>query len=109
MDPGVDPTAIPVAEYEEDLNEAFTGPNGIASFFNEDYDDEEDYYDGNGYQQPDPLEDSAPQRTAPMEAGQAETVSGHTQKDRVGHMRPLAQRAKRSRSQQVRHWRCGSS
>ena len=70
MDPSaVDPSAIPVADYDEDLNEAFTGPNGIANFFDE-YegaesingaylDGEEEYYDGDGYQQPEPLESSA--------------------------------------------------
>ena len=36
MDPVVDPSAIPVADYEEDLTETFTGPDGIANFFAED-------------------------------------------------------------------------
>ena len=89
MDPlAMDPSAIPVAEYDEDLTEAFTGPTGIPEFFNEEYEaaerfngnyeDDEDYYDGDGYQQPDPLETSASQMVVPDEATQAETVSGHT-------------------------------
>ena len=91
MDPlAMDPSRIPVGDYEEDLNEAFTGPTGMAQFFNDEYegaesfngdyvDEEEDYYDGDGYQQPDPLETSASQRVAHDEAAHAETVSGHTQ------------------------------
>ena len=89
MDPlAMDPSRIPVGDYEEDLNEAFTGPTGIAQFFNEEYEgaesfngdyEDEAYYDGDGYRQPDPLETSASQRVAQDEVTQAETVSGHTQ------------------------------
>ena len=74
----MDPTGIAVPSFDEDPDETFTGPEGIVNFFNEDYEDDDEYYDGDGSYQTDPLEGSAPQRTAPMEAGQAETVSGHT-------------------------------
>ena len=80
MDPGVDPTAIAVADFDEDPDESFTGPNGLNEFFNEEYEQDE-YYDddGEGYEEPEPLVRSAAQRTGQPEPGHAETVSGHTQ------------------------------
>ena len=50
MDPQVDPAAIPVADIEEDPDEAFTGPNGITDFFNDEYDEDYDEDDGEAYQ-----------------------------------------------------------
>ena len=89
MDPtAVDPSGIAVPAYDEDPDETFTGPQGLSNFFQEEsdvaelftgeYEDEEEYFDGAGFE-PSPLEGSAPQRTAQSEAGHAETVSGHTQ------------------------------
>ena len=88
MDPQMDPSAIPVAVYDEDPEESFIGPEGLTNFFNEeyeaaerfngDYEDDDEYYDGDGYQQPDLLETSASQRAGTNDAAQAETVSGHT-------------------------------
>ena len=74
----MDPSAIPVAEYEEDPEESFEGPVGLTEFFNGD--DEEDYYedDGVAYEEAQPLERSAAQRGNPLEVPQAETGSGHT-------------------------------
>ena len=90
MDPtAVDPSGIEVPIFDEDPDENFSGPEGIGNFFNDasevaklfngDYEDDDEYYDGDGSYQPEPLEGSAPQRTAPSEAGHAETMSGHTQ------------------------------
>ena len=95
MDPtAVDPAGISVPIFDEDPDEAFTGPEGIDILFNEeseggepyngDYGDDDEYYDGDGSYQPEPLETSASQRTAPSEAGQAETVSGHTHSGEPG-------------------------
>ena len=66
--------------YDEDLNESFTGPEGLANLFNEEEDDEEYYDDGDegGSQHDEPLETSASQRDDPVETSQADTVSGHT-------------------------------
>ena len=77
MDPtAVDPAGISVPAYEEDLDESFSGPIGIAEF----YDDEEQaYYEGEGYDQSEPLELSAAHRAYPDEVAHADTVSGHTQ------------------------------
>ena len=44
MDPHVDPHGIAVPDYDEDPEESFTGPNGLTEFFNEEY-EEDDYYD----------------------------------------------------------------
>ena len=81
MDPPLDPSGIAVPAFDEDLDENFTGPEGIADFFNEGYDEDEDYYDddGEGYEEPEPLVRSAAQRADTQDAAQAETVSGHTQ------------------------------
>ena len=84
MDPAtLDPSTIPVGGYEEDPDEEFLGPAGLADFFNEDgvYEDdgEEEYYDGDGSQEPEPLEHFTAQRGNPTEVSQVETVSGHTQ------------------------------
>ena len=81
MDPSaVDPFAEQMPIYDEDSDENFTGPAGIASLFNEEYDeDDEEYYDDDGSYQQEPLETSASQRVDPDETTQAETVSGHTQ------------------------------
>ena len=74
--PAMDPAAIAVADYEEDPDENFTGPNDIANFFAEDED--EDYYDdGSAYA--DPLERSAAQRANPQEMAQAGIVSDYIQ------------------------------
>ena len=83
MDPAtLDPSTIPVGGYEEDPDEEFLGPAGLADFFNEDgvYEDdgEEEYYDGDGSQEPEPLEHFTAQRDNPTEVSQVETVSGHT-------------------------------
>ena len=79
MDPTLDPTAIPVAAWDEDPDESFHGPGGLADFFNEE--DEEDYYDDDveGYDEPEPLEISASQRVPQQEVTQAGDVSVHTQ------------------------------
>ena len=78
----MDPSAIPVADYDEDPEEAFIGPDGVASFFEEDgtYLDEgeEDFYDGDGSQELEPLELSAAQRGDPSEVPHAGIVSDHT-------------------------------
>ena len=80
MDPtAVDPSGIAVPVYEEDPDESSTGPVGIANLFDEEYEDDEEYYDGDGSYQPEPPETSASQRVAQYEATHAETVSGHTQ------------------------------
>ena len=79
MDPHMDPAAIAVADYEEDLEESFIGPNGITEFLNEEYEEEDYYDDGEAYRDADPLERSAAQRADTIDAVQAETVSGHTQ------------------------------
>ena len=86
--PSVDPSGIAVPTYDEDPEEAFIGPQGLSNFFQEESDvaelftgeyedDDDEYFDGAGFE-PSPLEGSAPQRTAQSEAGQPETVSGHT-------------------------------
>ena len=68
------------AEQMPVYDENFTGPAGIASLFNEEYEeDDEEYYDEDGSYQQEPLETSASQRVDPDETTQAETVSGHTQ------------------------------
>ena len=79
MDPAVDPTAIPVAAWDEDPDESFQGPGGLVEFFNEE--DEEDYYDDDveGYDEPEPLEISASQRVPQQEVTQVGNVSVHTQ------------------------------
>ena len=84
----VDPRGISVPIFDGDPDESFTGPVGIsnlsneefevAELFSEDYEDDEEYYEGDGYQQPDPLVRSAAQRADTQDAAQAETVSGHT-------------------------------
>ena len=91
MDPtAVDPSGIEVPIFDEDPDENFSGPVGIGNFFNDesevaelfngDYEDDDEYYDGDGSYQPEPLETSVSQRVAQEEATHAETVSGHTQK-----------------------------
>ena len=87
--PPVDPSGIEVPIYDEDPEEAFIGPQGLNNFFQEesdvaelftgDYEEEDEYYDGDGSSQPDPLVRSAAQRGDTHDARQAETVSGHTQ------------------------------
>ena len=79
MDPTVDPVAIPVATWDEDPDESFHGPGGLSDFFNEEY--EEDYYedDGEGYEEPEPLEISTSQRVPQQEVTQVGDVSAHTQ------------------------------
>ena len=79
MDPQVDPSGIAVPAYDEDPEESFTGPNGLTEIFDEEYDEEDYYDDGEAYQDADPLERSAAQRADTDDAAQAETVSGHTQ------------------------------
>ena len=75
----VDPATVPVAEYDEDFNESFQGPDGLLEFFNEDT--EEDYYDEypvDHYDEADPRETSASQRVAHREATHAVIGSDHT-------------------------------
>ena len=79
MDPHADPHGIAVPDYDEDPEESFTGPNGLTEFFNEEYEEDDYYDDGEAYQDADPLERSAAQRADADDAAQAETVSGHIQ------------------------------
>ena len=80
MDP-MEPHAEQWPLYDEDRNESFTGPEGLANLFNDEEDDEEYYDDGDegGSHHDEPLETSASQRDDPVETSQADTVSGHTQ------------------------------
>ena len=84
----LDPDGTSVSIYDEDPDESFTGPEGLSNFFNEESEvadlftgefDEDEYYDGDGSYQPEPFEDSTPQRTVPREAGHVGTGSGLTQ------------------------------
>ena len=86
---GPDGTSVPV--YDEDPEESFIGPVGLANFFAEESDaaerDDEDYgedeyYDGEGTL-PAPLETSTSQRTGLSDPGHVETVSGHTHGPKV--------------------------
>ena len=70
--------AVPTEQYEEDLEESFSGPTGIAQFYEE---EEQAYYEGEGYEEPitEPLELSAAQSGNPEEVPHVDTVSGYTQ------------------------------
>ena len=76
MDPtAVDPAGISVPGYDEDLEESFSGPIGIAEFYDE---DEQAYYEGEGYDQSEPLEQSAAHSANPDEVAQADILRDHT-------------------------------
>ena len=88
MDPVLDPSGTDVPIYDEDPDESFTGPVGLENFAEEpdiaglytgDYEEEDEYYEGDGSYQPDPLVRSAAQRSVTEDALHAETGSGHTQ------------------------------
>ena len=65
---------------DEDLAESFTRVDGLCHLFDaEALDEDDEYYDGDGSHQPDPLEISVSQRVDPTETTQTDTVSGHTQ------------------------------
>ena len=85
--PPVDASGIEVPIYDEDPEEAFIGPQGLNNFqeesdiaepFTEEYEEDDEYYDGDGSYQPDPLVRSAAQRGVTDDALHAETGSGHT-------------------------------
>ena len=85
----LDGTTVPV--FDEDPEEAFTGPEYLDRFFAEESDtaelfiagaEEDEYYEGDGSYQPDPLVRSAAQRSITDDGLHAETGSGHTQEGR---------------------------
>ena len=73
----MDPISVAVPQYEEDLEESFIGPAGIAQFYGE---DEQAYYEGEDHEEPitEPLELSAAQSGNPEEVPHVDTVSGYT-------------------------------
>ena len=81
-----DGTSVPV--FDEDPDESFAGPEYLDRFFAEESDtaelftgdaEEDEYYEGDGSYQPDPLVHSAAQRSITEDGLHAETGSGHTQ------------------------------
>ena len=74
----MDPISGAVPQYDDDLEGSFSGPAGIAQFYDE---DEQAYYKGERYEEPitELLELSAAYSGIPEEVSHEFSVSGHTQ------------------------------